>query len=207
LVNEAYFGRASGIEEYGVVRQGGAIQYDLKVDARNYWAARPQTFQVSWDGEFPVLSLLDWSSDMGDSTPMNVQPSEGVKTRAQIDTEVARGLMLANGGGAVALLAFLPVVFERDLLRPLAVPVLYALFTCHLGIVAALVHSHYRRRCSQVYENHGFLPPPGRLLGFNLREPTVCWASWKWMWASIVLFLAAGITVFVGALRTLLCGH
>ncbi len=112
---------------------------------------------------------------------MTGQPSEGAKTRAQIDTEVARGLMLANGGGAVALLAFLPTVFDKDTLRPLATFVLAALFTFHLGIVTALVHSHYRRRCSQVYESYGFNPPPGKLLGFALREPTVCWASWKWM--------------------------
>jgi hypothetical protein len=192
-------------EEYGVVRRGGATQYDVKVDARNYWVAKPQTFQVSWDGEFPLLSQLNWSSNPGNDRPMNVQPSEGVKTRAQIDTEVARGLMLANGGGAVALLAFLPVVFDKGLLRPLALPVLCALFTFHLGVVAALIHSHYRRRCSLTYEAHGFRPPPGKLLWFALREPTECWASWKWMWVSIVFFLAAGCTVFIGTLLTVLC--
>jgi hypothetical protein len=131
---------------------------------------------------------------------MTVQPSEGVKTRAEIDTEVARGLLLANGGGAVALLAFLPTVFEKQQLRPLALPVVAALFIFHVGIVAALVHSHYRRRCSQIYETHEFHPPAGKLFGRNLHEPTVCWASWKWMWASIVLFLLAGSTVFVGAI-------
>lgn len=138
---------------------------------------------------------------------MTVQPSEGVKTRAQIDTEVARGLMLANGGGAVALLAFLPTVFDKDILRPLAIFVVAALFTFHLGIVAALIHSHYRRRCSLIYETHGMRPPPGKLFGRDLREPTACWASWKWMWASIVLFLGGGGTVFVGALRIVLCWH
>jgi hypothetical protein len=135
---------------------------------------------------------------------MTVQPSEGVKTRAQIDTEVARGLLLANGGGAVALLAFLPTVFEKQALRPLALPVLAALFVFHVGIFAALVHSHYRRRCSLIHEHHGFSPPPGKFLGLVLDEPTVCWASWKWMWASIVLFLAGGSTVFVGALCTVM---
>ncbi len=135
---------------------------------------------------------------------MTVQPSEGVKTRAQIDTEVARGLLLANGGGAVALLAFLPTVFDRYALRPLALYVLAALFVFHVGIVAALIHSHYRRRCSLTYETHGMRPPPGKLFGRNLREPTECWASWKWMWASIMLFLAGGSTVLVGALRTVL---
>jgi hypothetical protein len=135
---------------------------------------------------------------------MTVQPSEGVKTRAQIDTEVARGLLLANGGGAVALLAFLPTAFEKQALRPLALPVLAALFIFHVGIVAALIHSHYRRRCSQIYDAYAFRPPPGKLFGRVLGEPTVCWASWKWMWASIVLFLMGGSTVFVGALCTVM---
>jgi len=36
--------------------------------------------------------------------------SEGVKIRAQIDTESVRNVMLINGGGSVALLALLPAI-------------------------------------------------------------------------------------------------
>jgi len=129
-----------------------------------------------------------------------VQPSEGVKTRAEIDTELVRGLLLANGGAAVALLAFLATVFDHEALKPLGLPVVLALFVFHLGIVAAIVHNHYRRQCSLVYERHGFQPPPGKFLWFSLREPGVCATSRTFMWSSIVLFLVGGGIVFVGAL-------
>lgn len=36
--------------------------------------------------------------------------SEGVKIRAQIDTESVHNVMLVNGGGSVALLALLPAI-------------------------------------------------------------------------------------------------
>jgi len=128
------------------------------------------------------------------------QPSEGVRTRADIDTEVVRGLLLANGGGAVALLAFLPKTFEGGHLSSLALPVILALFVFHLGIVAAIVHNQYRRQCSLEYERHQFRPPTGTLFGFRLREPRVCFISKSFMWTSIFLFLLGGLIVFVGAL-------
>ncbi len=127
------------------------------------------------------------------------KPSEGVKTRAEIDTEVVRGLLLANGGGAVALLAFLPKVFEKGPLSSLALPVVVALFVFHLGIFAAIVHNHYRRQCSLKYEQHQFHPPTEALFGFKLGEPKVCFISKCFMWTSICLFLIGGFIVFVGA--------
>lgn len=132
------------------------------------------------------------------------QPSEGVKTRAQIDIEIVRGLLLANGGGAVALLTFLPKAFEPGPLSALALPVIAALFVFHLGIVMAIVHNHYRRQCSLEYEQHQFHPPTGALLGFKLGEPRVCFISRCFMWTSIVLFLAGGLIVFAGALRVVI---
>ena len=128
------------------------------------------------------------------------QPSEGVKTRAQIDTEVVRGLLLANGGGAVALLAFLPTAFEKEVLSLLTLPVVVALFIFHLGIVAAIVHNHYRRQCSLKYEQHQFRPPTGTFFGFRLREPRVCFVSRCFMWTSILLFFIGGFIVSAGAL-------
>ena len=129
------------------------------------------------------------------------QISPGVKIRAQIDTEVVRGLLLANGGGAVALLAFLPKVLTTQRLGPLEIPVVVALFVFHLGIVAALVHTHYRRQCSLVYEQYNFAPPAGTFLGFRLGEPGVCFTSKTLMWVSVICFLAGGCAVFLGALR------
>jgi hypothetical protein len=48
-----------GFEAYGCVHRGEAMRYDLTVDARNYWAAKPQTFEVSWDGKFPAVSTVN----------------------------------------------------------------------------------------------------------------------------------------------------
>jgi hypothetical protein len=41
----------------GYVRKGEAMRYELTVDARSYWSAKPHTFEVSWDGEYPVVSI------------------------------------------------------------------------------------------------------------------------------------------------------
>jgi hypothetical protein len=129
--------------------------------------------------------------------------TDGVKTRAEIDTELVRGLLFANGGASVALLAFLATIFGAERLLPLATPVVVALFVFHLGGAAALVHNHYRRKCSRVHERHNFSPPPGKFLWVKLGEPGVCATSRSFMWLSIGLFLAGGIIVFIGALRTL----
>lgn len=132
---------------------------------------------------------------------MNTE-SPGVERRSQIDTEVVRGLLLANGGGAVALLAFLPVAFDKKVLYPLAVPIVVALFLFQLGIVAAVIHNHLRRRCSLVHDHYKFRPPAGTLLGIPLKEPRVCFLSRSFMWLSLLLFLLGGFTIFYKAIET-----
>lgn len=122
--------------------------------------------------------------------------SEGFKARVQVDNELVRGLLFANGGGAVALLAFLPTAFDRHLV----LPVVWALFIFHLGIVAAIVHNNYRRECSLEYERHDYRPPSGSLWGFDLKMPTVCFISRCFRWTSIALFLLGGFVVFMGTL-------
>ncbi len=46
--------------------------------------------------------------------------TKGLEIRAQIDTEVVKGLLLLNGGGAVALLALLPAVIGKPGFEPLS---------------------------------------------------------------------------------------
>lgn len=84
--------------------------------------------------------------------------SEGVKIRAQIDTESVRNVMLVNGGGSVALLALLPAILGT----PLVFGVLATLAIWLLGLTLAVCHSVLRRKCSLVYEQHGMKPPPGK---------------------------------------------
>lgn len=122
--------------------------------------------------------------------------SEGVKIRAQIDTESVRNVMLVNGGGSVALLALLPAILGT----PLVFGVLLTLAIWLFGLTLAVSHSVLRRKCSHVYEQHGMKPPPGKpRLGIKPREPWVCWWGWRFLYASILTFLVGGaVMVSVG---------
>jgi hypothetical protein len=132
---------------------------------------------------------------------MGITMTKGVEIRAQIDTESVKALLLVNGGGAVALLAFLPSVFSTTDLRPLAEPVTWALFAYQLGLFFAVLHNHWRRRCSLAYEAAVGKPPPCTVLGRALSEPCVCHRSWACMWLSALAFLVAGLIVFCGLLH------
>lgn len=126
---------------------------------------------------------------------------EGVERRARIDTETVRGLLLVNGGGAVALLAFLPTALGTPRLNALARPVILALGLYVVGLSFALAHNHLRRRCSLAHEQGR---PKARLLGrWELWEPGVCLWSWGLMYASWAAFVAGGLLVCFGAWRVL----
>jgi len=127
--------------------------------------------------------------------------SEGVKIRAQIDSESVRAVMLVTGGGCVALLALLPKVMGT----PLVVGMIYALACWLASLTLVLIHNVLRRRCSMVYEPYlkrDEQPPPGkprfwRMYGMPRAlvvptEPWVCWWSWQFLYASIALFLIGG---------------
>jgi hypothetical protein len=76
----------------------------------------------------------------------------GIKIRAQIDTENVKGLLLINGGGAVALLAFLPAVLGKPEYAALAKAILWALLLFQFGLLTAIAHNRLRRVCSLVYK-------------------------------------------------------
>jgi hypothetical protein len=122
--------------------------------------------------------------------------SEGVKIRAQIDTESVRNVMLVNGGGSVALLALLPAILGT----PLVFGLLLALAIWLFGLTLAVSHSVLRRKCSLKYEKHGMSPPPGKArLWIKPKEPWVCWWGWWCLYASILAFLIGGaVMVSVG---------
>lgn len=120
--------------------------------------------------------------------------SEGVKIRAEIDTESVRNVMLVNGGGSVALLALLPAILGT----PLVSGVLVALAIWLVGLTLAVTHSVLRRKCSLVYEQHGMRPPPGESrFCIKPKQPWVCWWSWRCLYMSIFAFLIGG-AVMVG---------
>jgi hypothetical protein len=126
-------------------------------------------------------------------------PRSGLEIRAEIDVENVKGLLLANGGGAVALLAFLPGVIGKPCYAPLAHAIIAAVLSCQVGVLAALVHNRLRRLCSLVYEQQGYKPPPCRWVPFRrwrkFPGPCVCEWSIAFMWLSLIAFLVAGVII------------
>jgi hypothetical protein len=128
---------------------------------------------------------------------------DGVGQRAQIDTETVRALLLANGGGAVAMLAALPPILDRAGYESLARAMFFGVLIMMIGVAFAIVHNHLRRKCSLLYELNNMNPPKGRLLGVQLWAPTVCAASAVCMWLSIGSFVGAGSFVAASGITTL----
>ncbi len=129
--------------------------------------------------------------------------TKGLEIRAQIDTELVKGLLIINGGGSIALLTFFPVILGNPEYVPLSKAVLWALLSFQVGLVSAVIHNRLRRVCSLEFEKHNYNPPPCNVFPFSLFKfkndaPCVCRASVMFMWASIVAFMLAGIIVIAG---------
>jgi hypothetical protein len=129
--------------------------------------------------------------------------TKGLEIRAQIDTENVKGLLLINGGAAIALLAFLPGILDKPEYESLARAILWSLLIFQVGLVFAVVHNRLRRICSLRYEQHDYQPPPCEIFGIKLGEPCVCSASIICMWLSVAAFAGGGFTVFQGGLESL----
>jgi hypothetical protein len=132
----------------------------------------------------------------------------GLEIRAQIDTELVKGLLLINGGGAIALLAFLPTVIGKPEYAALSKAILWALLTFQVGLLAAVIHNRLRRVCSSTYEMHAMKPPPCNIFPFNIikfkhDKPCVCRTSVIFMWVSVLCFFLAGLVVLKGGLDAL----
>ena len=102
--------------------------------------------------------------------------------RAQIDTEVVKGLLLINGGGVVALLAFLPSILDKGGYEILVKSVLAGLLFFQVGLLFAVIHNRFRRECSLTYDQYKMNPPacnrfPLNYLKFKHDPPCICRAS------------------------------
>ena len=126
--------------------------------------------------------------------------TDGVARRSAIDSDTVRGLLLINGGGAVALLAFLSSIIRDPDLTSLARAIIWATFLFQVGLVSAVIHNRLRRICSMEYAK-----PQNRkacsLFGRQLKEPCVCHWSIGFLWASVIAFLVAGVVVLVAGLH------
>jgi ABC-type polysaccharide/polyol phosphate export permease len=126
--------------------------------------------------------------------------ADGRETRAAIDSETVRGLLLINGGGAVALLAFLSSIIGKPEFSLLTQAVMLATFLFQVGLVAAVVHNRFRRLCSLEYAKKQENRKSCTLFGRALKEPCICHWSTGFMWASILAFVVAGVVVLVAGL-------
>jgi hypothetical protein len=123
------------------------------------------------------------------------RPQSGGAGRAQTDVETLRGLLIANGGGAVALLLALSPILDRVGSEPLVYAMLVGIFVFMLGVALAILYNHFRRQCSLQYSQHGSTPPTGAILGKRLKEPTVCFAYRVCLYLSLLCFIGTGAYV------------
>ena len=129
--------------------------------------------------------------------------TKGLEIRAQIDTENVKGLLIVNGGAAIALLAFLPTILDKPDYEPLARAILWGIMIFQVGLLFAIFHNRLRRICSLRYEQHNYQPPPCEVFGIKFAEPCICRGSHICMWLSVIAFAAGGFIVFQGGLESL----
>lgn len=126
--------------------------------------------------------------------------ADGRETRATIDSETVKGLLLINGGGAVALLAFLPGLLQEPEFSSLSKAIIWAIFTFQCGLVFAVIHNRLRGLCSLEYANKPENRTDCSFFSKMSDKPCVCIFSRAFMWLSIVTFLLAGLIVLKAGL-------
>jgi len=133
--------------------------------------------------------------------------TSGKEIRARIDSEQVRGLLLINGGSAVALIALIPFVLDNQDLLTLARGIFVGLLFFQIGLVFAVLHNRLRRKCSLEYEtaetNSPDWPEPCTIFGWQASEPCVCMRSILFMWASVACFVLGGLVVAVSGFYSL----
>lgn len=127
-----------------------------------------------------------------------------VERRSRIDSETVKAVLFINGGMAAGLIAMLPVVLQQTAVKPLARYMIVAAACAAAGLVAIVVHSRLRRKCSLEYSKRAGRQGPYRSRIFVAcqtvpNEPRVCTNSIIFFWLSVLLFCAGSLTVGIGA--------
>jgi hypothetical protein len=125
----------------------------------------------------------------------------GAESRTAIDTETVKGLLIINGGGAVALLAFLSSIISIKGAAPLVEAVIWAIFIFQLGLAFAIIYNRTRRLCSLEYSKKSENRIKCYFFGKYLTEPCICHRSKFYMWLSIFCFTFAGFVIFITGLQ------
>lgn len=130
--------------------------------------------------------------------------------RAQMDAQTFNGLLLVNGGGAVAFLTFLTEMLKpayQAHYRPIVIAMLWGLIIMMFGLAFAIFHNIFRRRCSEDFGSAlpaGWLASPLRWLRLvHPNDPNTCVACWLLALLSAIAFVVAGITVAIVGIRVI----
>lgn len=151
---------------------------------------------------------------------------EGTSERSRIERETVRALLVANGAGAVVMLALLPMVLDKSGYQTFTRGLLIGLLVMMAGVVLAIVHNHLRARIMPAAELPQNVRPqqnmgsqqqnPGSQQSFGQQSmrpapaaeakpprSNLAIASMACMWLSVVAFLGAGAFVAVSGIDTL----
>ena len=121
----------------------------------------------------------------------------GISLRAEIDAFTVKSLLMLNGGGVVALLAFAPAIMDKDKYFELLDAAFVGIIFFVIGLSCAVVHNICRRKCSLHHELHSMNPPRGRVLYLSLWEPGICAVGTVFKWLSLVLFMVGSLLVSI----------
>jgi hypothetical protein len=150
---------------------------------------------------------------------------EGTTEKSRIEKETVRALLVANGAGAVAMLAVLPSVLDRTGYQALAQGLLVGLLAMTVGVVLAILHNHLRSRIPQPGEPQNVRPQqqnigsqqhglgsqhnpnqqPMRPVSVEAKPAgsSLALASAACLWLSVAAFLGAGAFVAVSGMTAL----
>ena len=129
--------------------------------------------------------------------------TSGIDRRVEIDALTFKALLTLNGGGVVALLAFVPAIMNEPMYQYLLKAAFVGISVFVFGLALAVTHNICRRKCELHHEKHGGAPPKARLLGLLLWEPGICAVSTVCKWASLALFMSGALWVSI----TGICGR
>jgi len=129
--------------------------------------------------------------------------ADGTNQHAEIGRETARGLLLANGLGAIALLFALTQILDQPSYDPLTYAMFAGVLAMMFGVAFAIAYHHLHRRCLLVHEEHDRNPPKAQVFGYTLWAPAVCIAAAVCLWLSVLAFLGAGSYVAWTGIATL----
>jgi hypothetical protein len=114
-----------------------------------------------------------------------------------MDVETLRGLLIANGGGAVALLAALSGTLDRPGYEPLAYAMLVGIVVFMFGVVLAILFNYFRRQCLQQQDQLVLQTPPPKVLGLKLRAPGACIVCQACLYLALLCFIGTGAYVAI----------